>query len=134
MLRSNSTKAKQNIIAYIKKYALDALAEYDITPANDVEMLAAVWMICKSEKSYYFDPAGPYKGIAHYKIFKDWAQGLAMNDLFCYYYNRSARDDLAAILEETEAEAAQYTETEAKETLTKLIYREVRNGYAKTAF
>ena len=62
------------------------------------------------------------------EIFKDWAQGLALGGLFCYYYNRSAKDDLGAILEESEAEKAKYTEQEAEEMLTRLIYRELEKA------
>lgn len=49
----------------------------------------------------------------------------------CYYYNRSAVDDLGAILEETEEEKARFTEQEAEQLLTDLIYRELTKGAAR---
>ena len=67
-------------------------------------------------------------------IFEDWARGLALGNLFCYYYNRSAVDDLGEIMEETEEEKAKYTEQEAEETLTRLIYREMEKAYWKCKF
>ena len=62
---------------------------------------------------------------AVYDVFKNWAQGLALGQLFCYYYNRSAVDDLAEILEENETEKLKYSEKEAEEMLTNLIFREI---------
>ena len=64
-------------------------------------------------------------------IFEDWARGLALGNLFCYYYNRSAKDDLGKILEESEEEKAKYTEQEAEELLTRLIYREMENAHRR---
>lgn len=46
----------------------------------------------------------------------------------CYYYNRSAVDDLGAILEETDSEKARYSEQQAETRLTYLIYRELVRG------
>jgi len=44
----------------------------------------------------------------------------------CYYYNRSAVDDIAEILQQTEAEKAKYTdERKAEKFLSALIYREI---------
>jgi hypothetical protein len=48
-----------------------------------------------------------------------------------YYYNRSAVDDLGAILEQSEREKAQYSEAEAENLLTHLIYRELKRGAGK---
>jgi hypothetical protein len=60
--------------------------------------------------------------------FTDWCAGLPSVLDTCYYYNRSAVADLAAILEETPAEAERFTETQAEELLTALIYRELKRG------
>ena len=59
------------------------------------------------------------------QLFIDWCGGLPSFFDTCYYYNRSAVDDLGAILEETEEEKARFTEAEAAEKLTYLIYREL---------
>lgn len=59
------------------------------------------------------------------ECFVDWLAGLPSVFDSCYYYNRSAVDDLGAILEETEEEKARYSEQEASEMLSRLIYREV---------
>jgi hypothetical protein len=60
--------------------------------------------------------------------FADWAAGLPSILDTCYYYNRSAVDDLGAILEETAEEKARYSEAQAETLLTSLIYRELVRG------
>ena len=130
MLRTNSKAARQNIMEYIKD-DLDYLEErrqYDIEEGapvynldEDAAICAMIWDIFQDEKGYEIKRSrGPV-----YNVFEDWAQGLALGGLFLYYYNRSAVDDLGAILEETEEEKAKFTEQEAEERLTRLIYREI---------
>lgn len=126
MLRTNSKKAIDNVKNYIKQ-DLDYLEEnHGYTPETDDEMLASIYGIFLSEKSYDLQRS---HYMNEYAIFKDWAQGLAMGGLFCYYYNRSAVADLGDILEETDDERSKYSEADAEELLTKLIYREVVKGY-----
>ena len=60
--------------------------------------------------------------------FEEWAAGLPSILDTCYYYNRSAVDDLGAILEETDSEKARYSEQQAETRLTYLIYRELVRG------
>ena len=55
--------------------------------------------------------------------FVDWAQGLPSVLDTCYFYNRSAVDDLGDILEETQEERNKHTETDAEQCLTRLIYK-----------
>ena len=128
MLRSNTKKAMANIVNYIRMDC-DYLSEYGIEPADDTEMLAAVYQIFRAEKA-----DGDRRRMSEYELFEEWAQGLALGQLFCYYYNRSAVDDLAEILDETEEEKARYTERDAENMLTRLIYREVVRGYNKHSF
>ena len=61
-------------------------------------------------------------------MFTEWAQGLPGLLNTCYYYNRSAIDDLGAILEESEAEKAKYNEREAERELSRLLAREIRKA------
>lgn len=127
MLRTNSKKFRENIRNYIMNdfdYIQERAKYHGITlDKKDINaVIAFAYDIFKSEKGN--EIINNY-GCANYLIFKDWAQGLALGWLFCYYYNRSAVDDLGAILEETEAEKAKYTEQQAEEQLTRLIYREM---------
>ena len=136
MLRSNSKKAAENISNYIMADIdyLQERAEYrgftlDAEDKNAV--LAFVYTIFLEEKRGEFNR---YRNVNIYNIFRDWASGLALGNLFCYYYNRSAVDDLAGILEETPEEKERYTESDAEEMLTRLIFREVTRAYNRTAF
>ena len=130
MLRTNSKAAKANIIEYIKQDQDYIEESYNYTPENDNELLASIYGIFLSEKSYELQ-RNNY--INQFEIFKSWAQGLALGGLFCYYYNRSAVDDLGNILEETEEERNKYSEAQAEEMLTKLIYREIVKAYNNIA-
>lgn len=130
MLRTNSKAAKANIIEYIKQDQDYIEESYNYTPENDNELLASIYGIFLSEKTYQLQ-RNNY--INQFEIFKSWAQGLALGGLFCYYYNRSAVDDLGNILEETEEERNKYSEAQAEEMLTKLIYREIVKAYNNIA-
>ena len=136
MLRSNSKKAAENIRKYIMEdfEYLQERAEYrgmELDENNVDQVLALAWSIFKEEKS---GEINRYRFINEYQVFKDWASGLALGNLFCYYYNRSAVDDLGDILEESSAEKAKYKEEDAEELLTRLIYREMTRAYNRTAF
>ena len=136
MLKTNSKKAAENIRKYIMEdfEYLQERAEYrgmELDENNVDQVLAFAWSIFKEEKS---GEINRYRFINEYQVFKDWASGLALGNLFCYYYNRSAVDDLGDILEESAAEKAKYKEGDAEELLTRLIYREMTRAYNKTAF
>lgn len=98
-------------------------------PEDETSILAYAYECFKDEmkieiENNYHNPC--------FVIFEDWARGLALGGLFCYYYNRSAKDDLGEILEETEEEKSKYTEMEAEEMLTRLIYREMENAWSES--
>ena len=136
MLRTNSKKAAENIRNYIMEdfEYLQERADYrnmKLDKNNVDQVLALAWSIFKEEKS---GEINRYRFINEYQVFKDWASGLALGNLFCYYYNRSAVEDLGNILEESAAEKAKYKEEDAEELLTRLIYREMIRAYNKTAF
>lgn len=119
MLKTSSKKAMENIRTYIEE-------NFDCTgyePEKELETFKEkacfILETCRKEKFY------SSHNISDYEIFKDWCQGLPGLLDTCYYYNRSAVDDLAEILEETEEEKRRFTESEAEEKLTYLIYREL---------
>lgn len=123
MLKTNSKQARQNVQAYImqgftgENYSIE-------TPETFKDTAAAIMKIFNSEK-----PAeGAYNRMNEQERFTDWAQGLPSILDTCYYYNRSAVDDLGAILEETAEEKARYSEQNAEQLLTALIYRELVRG------
>lgn len=122
MLRTNTKKARENVKKYIEDNVKDYLvSNYEINE-KDIDtfegLAKAIWNIYKSEHGYT-------RNFGTLADFTDYAQGLALGGLFCYYYNRSALNDVANILEETDEEKATYTEEKAESLLTYLIYREV---------
>ena len=123
MLRTNSKQARQNVQQYIINH-FDG-CNYDIeTPATFQETAAVILSIFRNEK-----PAiGSYARMTEGERFTDWVEGLPSILDTCYYYNRSAVDDLGAILEETAEEKARYSEAQAENLLTSLIYRELLRG------
>lgn len=119
-LRTNSKKAVENI----RKYIIANYCPWDYENApetDDFRTIAAV--ILDTFKAEYRYNLNRYKNMQN--AFADWASGLPGILDTCYYYNRSAVDDLGAILNESETEKAKYSESAAADMLTYLIYREI---------
>lgn len=60
-----------------------------------------------------------------YEMFEDWAQGLPSILDTCYYYNRSAVEDIASIYNRRKSS---WGERAAEEQLSKAIYNELKKG------
>lgn len=126
MLKTNSKKAIENIKNYI-------VNNFDFTNYEDgtteepttFEAIAKFIYKCFIEEKRYNNDNYKYSEQA---IFLDWCSGLPSVIDTCYFYNRSAVDDLAVILEETEEEKAKYSESDAEKLLTNLIYREIKKA------
>ena len=123
MLKTNSKKAKENI----KKYILDHFNPcdsrfLDLEGTTDIKTAcSAIYTIFNIEKA----AVGTYARMSEKERFVDWCKGLPSILDTCYYYNRSAVDDLGEILEETESEKEKYSDDEAAVLLTNLLYREI---------
>lgn len=126
MLKSNSKKAKENI----KQYIIDNFTpeNYTDTPPEDFDGIAKFILETFREEKYISPEDFRYYLNNEFEAFADWCAGLPSLLDTCYYYNRSAVDDLAAILEESEEEKQRFTEREAETRLTTLIYREIKNA------
>lgn len=125
MLKTNSKKARENIRAYIMER--ENVAEYAENISNDPtfeEIATAIY--ADFYRVYNSDYVKRTYTPADY--FAEWAAGLPGILDTCYYYNRSAVDDLAGILEETESEKARYKEADAEKLLSYLIYREIEKA------
>ena len=126
MLRTNSKKANENIRAYIMDNFTPE--NYTDNPPKDFPGVAAFILdTFRKEKMSDFR----YHNCNEFAAFADWCSGLPSVLDTCYYYNRSAVEDLGAILEETAEEKARFSEPEAERRLTWLIYRELGKGAAK---
>lgn len=124
MLKTNSKKARENIRAYILRN--ENTAEYCSTPVDTADFSAVA-------KAIYSDFFRCYNNdynrrtYPEAEYFAEWAAGLPSILDTCYYYSRSAVDDLAEILEETPEEKARFdNEMKAEKLLSQLIYREIK--------
>ena len=123
MLRTNSKKAAENIRVYIMgNFTPEGYT--DNPPQKFPEIAAFILDTFRSEKYWCPQDVRYYHG-------SDWCAGLPSVLDTLYFYNRSAVDDLGAILEETEQEKNRYTEQQAEQLLTSLIYRELQKGERK---
>lgn len=127
-MKTNTKKTAENIRLYI----MDNFTPEGCTdnpPQEWHEIAAFILDTFRSEKYHLIEDFRYYKN--EQTAFADWCAGLPSVLDCCYFYNRSAVDDLGAILEETTEEKARYTDAEAENLLTALIYRELKKGAAK---
>lgn len=121
MLKTNSKKASENLKAYIINN-FDGTNYTDTPPESWHEIATFIIDTFRSEKYSCKEDYRYYRN-NELAAFIDWAQGLPSVLDTCYFYNRSAVDDLGAILEQTETEKSKHTETDAEQCLTRLIYK-----------
>lgn len=129
MLKTNSKKAQENI----KNYILDNFTPDSYTdnaPTGTRDIMQFIYNCFISEK-FSIENEKRYYQYNEYSAFIDWCAGLPSVLDTCYYYNRSAVDDLAVILEESESEKSKYTESESEKMLTYLIYKVIKKEIAK---
>lgn len=129
MLRTNTKKAAANVRAYI----MDNFTPegYTDNPPQEFHEVSAFILDTFRREKYHLPQDFRYYHNCEQLAFRDWCAGLAGVLDTCYYYNRSAVDDLGEILEEIEAEKARFTEERAEQLLTDLIYRELKKGAAQ---
>ena len=129
MLRTNTKAVK----AKIQNYIINNFCPDDYTsdpPQEFGEIAKFILQKFRSEKYSLEEDFRFYK--TEQAAFEDWAAGLpGLLNTADYYCSNSAVDILGDILEETEQEKAKYTETEAENLLTFLIYRELKRGAEK---
>ena len=132
-LRTNSKQAKANLWRYIRAYMLDEMNEAreyaesngEDFEYNDTSTDIARYMLDRFRAEYlhsYNRQMMKAGRVTVSQLFESWAQGLALGGMFCYYYNREAVQDVAEILEETEAERARFDEERAESFLTRYIF------------
>ena len=131
MLKTNSKK----VIEKVRKYCVDSWNDYaegeGLPTAESFE--AASTEILKSciNAKLCFEKEKRFIFLKHYYsgsfliAFEDWWQGVPSVIDTCYYYNRSAIDQLGDWLEESEEEKSRYSESEAEKKITYLLFREL---------
>ena len=129
MLKTNSKKARENIIRYIMdNFTPD---NYTDTPPTEWHKIAVFIYNCFRSEKYNCSQDYRYYGGNERKAFLDWAGGLPSVLDTCYFYNRSAVEDLGNVLEQTIIERHRYEESEAENLLTMLIYNEIKKEIEK---
>ena len=129
MLKTNNKKARANIRNYI--IANFTPENYTDNPPQEWQDISAFIVDTFRNQVYHLPQDFQYYRHNELAAFTDWCAGLPGVLDTCYYYNRSAVNDLGAVLEETEEEKSRYTEAQAESTLTLLIYRELTRGAAQ---
>lgn len=126
MLKTNSKQARENIKKYIINNfeCMDYLEEGEKEPETFQEIAMYIYETFYSEKIKH-----DKRRLSEYEYFIEWCQGLPSVLDTCYYYNRSAVEDLGNILEETQEERKKYDESQAEIKLTYLIYRELKKEW-----
>ena len=129
MLKTNSKKARENI----KNYIVDNFdgTNYTDTPPQEWHEIAIFIYECFRSEKWNCKQDFQYYRNNEWKAFLDWCSGLPSVIDTCYFYNRSAVEDLGNILEETEQERKQYEESTAENLLTMLIYNEIMKEVEK---
>ena len=129
MLKTNSKKARENIKNYIVENFTPE-NHTDTPPTEWHEIAVFIYETFKEEKWNCSENFRYYRN-NEWKAFLDWCSGLPSVLDTCYFYNRSAVEDLGTVLEETEQERKQYEELTAENILTMLIYNEIKKEIEK---
>lgn len=126
MLKTNSKKARENI----QQYIIDNFTPENCTDEKIYGFENVAAFILKTFRTEKYSEKADFKYYHNNEAaaFADWCAGLPSVLDTCYYYNRSAVDDLGTILEEAETEKKRFTEQEAETRLTYLIYAELKGG------
>ena len=121
MLKTNSKQARENVKAYIiNNFVFEPYGEKVEEPKTFKDI--AIYIM----DAFHIEKVKDEKRKMNIPdLFEEWCQGLPSVLDTCYYYNRSAVEDLGDILEQTQAERSQYTERQAEHRLTYLIYSEL---------
>ena len=131
MLKTNSKQAQENIKNYIiNHFDFSNYEGYEKEPKTFHEIVTFIYNKF-SEQKFYTDSYYKAHGIPEQTAFIDWCSGLPSVLDTCYYYNRSAVEDLGKLLEETETEKARFTESEAEKMLSILIYQTIKKEITK---
>lgn len=126
-LKTNSLQARLNVRRYICQ-RFDASDYTGFTgPVIFQNVAPFIWQTFNAEKPRKYNPGSDFKR------FEDWCSGLPSVLDTCYYYNRSALDDVVQILQQTPERKSKYTEQQAEKLLTLLIFREIEKEVKKNA-
>ena len=123
MIKSNSKQARENIKAFIIKNF-----NFEDNPTIEKDDFSQIAKRVLASFNNYISESDKNRNLA--AVFYDYASGLpgtlSFDDIFLGC--DAARDTLADILQESDAEKEKYTESDAEKFLVNLIYRELVRG------
>ena len=128
-LKTNSKQAKENIKKWIVNgFHCSDFENWNKCSVDDYKTICTIILSTfKAEKNH--DNRYNAGRISLYDLFVDWAQGLPDTLKTEDYFLYSACDLLGGWLEESESEKARFSETQAEQTITRLLWRELNaNG------
>lgn len=128
-MKTTTREARENIRRYIMEHFHPE--GYDFTGPATFENVAAFILATQEAEKFYTLEYARAHNMSLEAIFIDWCQGLPSVLDTCYYYNRSAVDDLGDILNQSKREREKFTEEDAEKQLSHLIYRELRRAARK---
>lgn len=119
MLKTNTKKAKQNLYAYMIKQTSEDYDHFSVfqktKDIKDLKVAIAEDFKRRFDHSYFGDTCLQ-------DLFRSYANELAL-DIFDYIVEPTAKNIVASILEETEEEKNKYTEEQATELLTYMLFK-----------
>ena len=118
MLKTNSKKAREAVRAYVAEKTRGQDGAEAKTFEEAAEVIAGEW------KAYRYPGLGRQFKYSLQNAFKHWAGGLP-NDLFDYIAAGDTVELVGDMLEQTEAERSKYSDSQACDLLTYLIFREI---------
>lgn len=140
MLKMNSRKALENTDNYLLQFADDIAAENKDVLSFDYD-LQEIGDLCKCIYNYYFmeeavrfDKRLQAGRISLQELFIEWTQGLPACGVFDFWTYRTYCDPVAIlgdILEETTEEREKFTDQQAAEKLTYMIWKRLNYYISK---
>ena len=136
MLRTNNKIVKNNITNYIMEHVNNVSIDYEIEESEISTPETFCFFMLQTFKEEYMthNKAWQAHRVSEYDLFREWAAGLAFSGMFDYFYFPQAVDLVGNWLQETEEEKARFSESDAEELATKLIYREMKNNASRCSF
>ena len=129
MLKTNSKEVKEKINAYImenfKDYTERGADGRDIKFIKNYIARAFINEKLWDKDNNHIKSMDRQGYKSTYEAFKDWMSGLPSVLDADYYYNISAINLVGDILEQTKEERNKYSESQAEELMTQLLFREL---------
>ena len=135
MLKTNSRQVKERVNNYLFNNFLD----YEEKGARETgrsidDVKNYIVCACLSEKlgtrRHHLESMKAHGFNSLYDLFKNWMQGLPGVLDAGYYYNCSAVELVGDLLEQTKQERVKYTENQAEELMTLLLYKQLERNFS----